>query len=79
LGGKPPLLERAVYYEKLTAKSVDELAAHARKIGTQALIAVNRKAFDLARRDSGVPEASQRMTFGIYFLSAEQDPQDVED
>ena len=79
LGSKPALLERAVYYEKLTAKSVDALSARARKIGSQAIIAVNRKAFDLARRDSGVPEASQRMTFGIYFLSAEQDPQDVED
>lgn len=78
-GGKPPLLERAVYYEKLTPQSIDELAAFTRELGQQTLLAVNQKAFELARRDAAAPDASQRMTFGIYFYTAPDDPKEAGD
>jgi hypothetical protein len=78
-GGKPPLLERAVYYEKLTPKSIDELAAYTRELGQQTLLAVNQKAFELAGRDAAAPDASQRMTFGIYFFTAPDDPNEAGD
>jgi hypothetical protein len=79
LGGTPPMLERAVYYEKLTPESIDELAAYTRELGARTLVAVNQKAFELAQRDAGDPDASQRMTFGIYFFAAPDDPQDAGD
>ena len=78
LGDTPPMLERAVYYEKLTPQSIAELAAYTRKLAMQTLVAVNKKAFELARRDKGAPGASQRMTFGAYFFSAADDAQDPE-
>jgi len=69
-GSQPPMLERAVYYEKLTPQSLDELAKYARELGEQALIEINQRAFELAGRDANEPDASHRMTFGIYFFSA---------
>jgi len=78
LGDTPPMLERAVYYEKLTPQSIAELAAYTRKLAMQTLVAVNKKAFELARRDKGAPGASQRMTFGAYFFSTADDAQDPE-
>lgn len=73
VGNKPPMLERAVYYEKLTSQSIDELAAYTRELGSQTLVAINQKAYELAQRDASAPDASQRMTFGIYFFSAPDD------
>ena len=67
------MLERAVYYEKLTPQSIDELANYTRELGSQTLIAINQRAFEVAERDSNASDASQRMTFGIYFFSAPDD------
>ena len=78
LGNTPPMLERAVYYEKLTPQSIAELAAYTRKLAMQTLVTVNKKAFDLARRDNGAPDASHRMTFGAYFFSTADDEPDPE-
>ncbi|HEY8033937.1 MAG TPA: DUF6502 family protein [Methylocella sp.] len=77
LGSTPPMLERAVYYEKLTPQSIDELATYARELGAETLVAVNKRAFDLSQRDAAAADASQRMTFGVYFFSAADDPQDA--
>jgi hypothetical protein len=73
MGSKPPMLERAVYYEKLTPQSIDELANYTRELGSQTLVAINQRAFELAGRDANAPDALQRMTFGIYFFSALDD------
>jgi hypothetical protein len=70
LGNQPPMLERAVYYERLTSESVEELAALSRELGSKALIAVNQKAFELSQRDAANPSASHRISFGVYFFSA---------
>jgi len=72
-GNEPPMLERAVYYEKLTPQSIDELANYTRELGSQTLVAINQRAFELAGRDANGPDALQRMTFGIYFFSAPDD------
>jgi len=68
-GNQPPMLERAVYYERLTPKSAEELAALSREIGSNALIEVNKKAFELSQRDATEPAASHRISFGVYFFS----------
>ena len=77
-GGTPPMLERAVYYEKLTPESAAELAAYSRELGSEALIKVNQKAFELAKQDQTKAGASQRMTFGLYFYSRGPDSGDGE-
>jgi hypothetical protein len=69
-GNKPPMLERAVYYEHLTPQSIEELAALSRDIGSKVLIAVNQKAFELSQRDAANPSATHRISFGVYFFSA---------
>jgi len=78
LGGDPPLLERAVYYEELQPKSVEELAVLARELGSDALVKVNQKAFELAQRDKNDPRATERMTFGVYFFGGPDDARDSE-
>lgn len=72
LGGEPPMLERAVYYDGLTLESVRELSDFAREAGSEALLEVNRKAFELAERDKQAAVAEQRMTFGVFFFSGEE-------
>ncbi|MGE3628168.1 MAG: DUF6502 family protein [Hyphomicrobiales bacterium] len=69
LAETPPMLERAVYYEKLTAPSAEELATLARSLGSDVLVRVNRKAFELARQDREKPGADRRISFGMYFFS----------
>lgn len=73
-GGTPPLLDRCAYYGQLSEASVAELAAAAQKAGMQALQGVNRRAMELKAADSGKPDTRHRMTFGIYFYSAEDRP-----
>ena len=74
-GQQPPLLESSVHSNKLTVESIAELDALAKKLGTQVLDAVNKRATELEARDAGKPEAQQRMNFGMYFFSAETNRQ----
>ncbi len=69
LGAGDPLLERAVYYDKLTPASVAELARISRDIGIDALRRINREALRLADADEGKPDADQRMSVGLYYFS----------
>lgn len=69
LGEGAPLLERAVYYDKLTPGSVAELAHISREIGVDALRQINREALRLADADDGKPDADQRMSVGLYYFS----------
>ncbi len=62
-----PLLERAVYYDKLTPESVAALEKLARELGVEALVRINREALRLADGDEGKANADQRMSVGIYF------------
>ncbi len=76
LGAKPSMLERAVYYEKLSPGSVAELAALSRELGADALVKVNQKAYELAGRDKSARDASERISFGVYFFTGPDDGQD---
>lgn len=68
LDGRPPLLERAVYYDRLSPDSVRRLAERSRKLGMEALQAINREALELQERDAGRADATERMSFGAYFF-----------
>lgn len=65
----PPFLERCVFYDKLSAESVKDLAEYSRTVGMRALHAVNKRAAELQKRDRGQPEALYRSNFGIYNFS----------
>ena len=84
LGQEPPFLERSLHFNGLSAGAVAELAAQSKKLGMQALVAVNKAAVareareiqagnlvDNASDDAGEQAAAnlQRMTFGIYFYA----------
>ncbi len=69
LEGQPPLLERCVYYNGLGQESVEELRDLTRQLAVTALHEVNRRAMDLQNRDANRSDATQRMTFGVYFYS----------
>lgn len=72
LGGAP-LLERAVYYDKLTAASLAHLARRARELGTEALLTFNREALACADKDANAPGADYRMALGVYYFEGPDD------
>lgn len=69
LDGRPPLLERSVYYDGLTPESVERLRELSRELAVSAMQEVNRQAMELQRQDADRPEARNRMTFGVYFYT----------
>ncbi len=73
VSGGEPMFERGVYYEGLSERSVDELAALAEELGMEALRRVNRRALALQRRDASeaASETNQRIHFGAFFYHAE--------
>lgn len=79
LGEHPPLLERNVYYDRLTPASVDALTKLAREQGMQALQTVNAAALDLQEQDNGKSAAGRRMSFGVYFYTPIHDATDESD
>lgn len=72
LGQKPSFLDRSVYYNKLTPESVAELAELSKKLGMQALVAVNKRAEALQKTDAEKADAQQRINFGVYYFSSEE-------
>ncbi len=65
----PPFLERCVFYDKLTADSIKELADYSRYVGMGALNAFNKRAAELQKRDQGRLDATYRTNFGVYNFS----------
>jgi hypothetical protein len=63
------LPERALYYDKLSGESVLELRDASRELGMDLLREMNSRAAELARRDEGRPDATQRMTLGFYYYA----------
>ncbi len=68
-GLEPPFLERCVFYDKLGADSVKELADYSRIVGMRALQAINKRAAELQQRDHGQQAAVYRINFGVYNFS----------
>ena len=71
--GGSPFLERCVFYDKLSAESVKELAEYSRVVGMKALHAINRRAAELQKRDQGQHHSHYRSNFGIYNFSETED------
>ena len=76
-GNEPPLLERAVYYDQLTAESVQELAELSEKIGMEALININSRALELQNKDTKSQKALHRMRLGLYFYKTTDEDSDA--
>lgn len=66
-GGEPPLLERSVYYDDLSAESVRELDELAHRGGMKLLQLINRRARELQAADRNASDAVHRINFGLYF------------
>ena len=75
-GETPPFIERAVYYDQLTAESVKELAELSEKLGMETLVSVNSRALALQNKDKQSQEALHRMRLGLYFYKATDDSSD---
>ncbi|HRH80110.1 MAG TPA: DUF6502 family protein [Thiobacillaceae bacterium] len=76
LDGRPPFLERSVHYDALSPASVEALRTLSRELAVQTMQEINRRALELQQQDADRPEATQRMTFGVYFYSQdEQEPE----
>ncbi len=68
-GGQPPMLERSIFYDQLSAESVQELRAMAGELAMQAMQALNRRALELEREDQQAGRNSdRRINFGTYFF-----------
>ncbi|MCH2169823.1 DUF6502 family protein [Myxococcota bacterium] len=74
-----PMLERSVYYDRLSTDSVDELNELARRLGVEALQTVNRRALELQQRDAESSQQDKRMSFGVYFHHADDEPDEGAD
>lgn len=75
LDGQPPFLERSVYCDGLSPESVEKLRTYSRELAIDAMQDINRRALELQEHDLGRADASQRMTFGVYFFSEDIRPE----
>ena len=76
----PPMFDRAVYYQELTAESVKELEDLSKNKMMEVLIELNHRASELQEKDSGKAQANQGMHVGAYFyqdkLKGQQNEED---
>lgn len=71
LGDKPSYFDRSVYYDGLSADSVDELRQLAEVTGMKALTDMNKAALVLQKRDQSAAGAKHRINFGVFNYHAE--------
>lgn len=69
----PPLLERSVYFDRLSEESAKALGAYARQLSSQAIQAFGQKAMELQEKDSQESSAKHRVTYGLYYYQADED------
>ncbi|MDB5364131.1 MAG: hypothetical protein JWM77_58 [Rhodospirillales bacterium] len=69
-GGETPRLDRAVFHDGLTPRSVTRLRKIADEVGARALARLNKEALAAATHDEGAADAAQRITFGLYWFDA---------
>lgn len=65
--GTPPMMERAVFYNRLTPEAVDTLQSLSREKGAALLEDLNRDALKLQTESSQATDANERFRFGVYF------------
>ncbi|MEO1275394.1 MAG: DUF6502 family protein [Pseudomonadota bacterium] len=71
-------LERAVFYNNLSAEDVAALEAEARAEGQALLVRLNRAARERQAVSEGAPEATQRFRFGLYFFDEDEHPKSAD-
>lgn len=72
-------LERAVYYNRLSKKSVDDLEALAREQAERTLGKLNVEALRHQKDDKKQDHPSQRFRFGVFFYCEADDPPNQDD
>lgn len=68
----PPHFERAVFYNALSDESVTAIEQDARRLGTEALLSVNKHARALQQQDVDADQGSNRFRFGIFFYREDE-------
>jgi hypothetical protein len=76
LDGRPPFLERSVYYDGLSPASLETLRELSRQLAIAAMQEVNRRAMELQQQDAARDDAVARMTFGVYYYDEPARAQD---
>ena len=71
LSDDPAFMERAVFYNRLTPASVDEIEREARKRGGDMLVEINRMANERQTGDADAPNGTQRFRLGVFFYREE--------
>ena len=79
LSEDPKHLERAVFYNHLTAESVDEIEASAREGGSALLGDLNRLAHMRQSADVEAGQGDERFRFGIFFYRTVETTDGAED
>ncbi|WP_420348369.1 DUF6502 family protein [Pelagibius sp.] len=77
--GPAPFLERAVFYNNLSAASVDAVEARARLLAGEVLAELNRLGFerqDADKESAEAGEANERFRFGVYFYREDEAAED---
>ncbi|WP_448190431.1 DUF6502 family protein [Azospirillum sp. sgz301742] len=74
MGGTPPFLERAMFHDGLSLRSIEELRTEAERLGMELLVHLNRRANELSAHDAFSAAPKQRFTAGLYTYSAPDDP-----
>lgn len=72
LAEEPRFMERAVFYNRLTPGSADEIEALARCLGTEALVEINRLAHRRQKADMEAPDGTERFRFGVFFYREDE-------
>ncbi len=63
-----PMLERSVYYARLTSGSIEQLNEMVQTEAMALLHRVNEQALKLQQQDNGDKDATRRMRFGCYWF-----------
>ena len=74
--GADPMLERSVFYDALTEEDVADLEAYCRAQGVKLIQKINQRALALQEASKDKPDTNQRMNFGVYFYTAEDEADD---
>ena len=68
----PPMLERSVYYDRLSPESAEILSAYARQLASQVMQSFSKKAMALQEQDHQNPDAHYRVTYGQYYYQDDE-------
>ncbi|MEM9011003.1 MAG: DUF6502 family protein [Pseudomonadota bacterium] len=72
LADEPRFMERAVFYNRLRASSVDDLEAQARDLGGDLLLKLNRLAHTAQAEDLSAEDGTERFRFGLFFYREDE-------